>query len=98
MLIKESWKKNSLVNKEEYEKMYNESIKNNDEFWNKQGNRLDWIKKYTKIKNVKYGSSDVSIKQNIENINKDKEFWKVLVLLSLLFITIEILLIKTIKT
>ena len=43
-------------------------------------------------------SSDISINQNMENINKNKEFWKVLVLLSLLFITIEILLIKTIKT
>jgi len=51
-----------------------------------------------KIENVKLFSSDISINQNMENINKNKEFWKVLVLLSLLFITIEILLIKTIKT
>lgn len=51
-----------------------------------------------KIENVRLFSSNVSINQNMENINKNKEFWKVLVLLSLLFITIEILLIKTIKT
>ena len=44
------------------------------------------------------GSSDLSIDKNIDNIEKNKEFWKVLVLVSLLFITIEILLIKTIKT
>ena len=51
-----------------------------------------------KIENVRLFSSNLSINQNMENINKDKEFWKVLLLLSLLFITIEILLIKTIKT
>jgi hypothetical protein len=51
-----------------------------------------------KIENVKVFSSDISINQNIENIDKNKEFWKVFVLLSLLFITIEILLIKTIQT
>ena len=51
-----------------------------------------------KIENVRLFSSNLSINQNMENINKNKEFWKVLVLLSLLFITIEILLIKTIKT
>jgi len=51
-----------------------------------------------KIENVKVFSSDISINQNIENIDKNKEFWKVFVLLSLLFITIEILLIKTTQT
>jgi hypothetical protein len=52
----------------------------------------DYIKD---IENVKLFSDDISINQNIENLYKNKGFWKVLVLLSLLFITIEILLIKT---
>ena len=34
---------------------------NNDSFWNEQGKRLDWKKKYTKIKDVKYSSKDVKI-------------------------------------
>ena len=62
MLIKESWKKNGLVNKEEYDSMYNDSIANNDQFWNKQGDRINWIKKYTKIKDIKYSSKEVNIK------------------------------------
>ena len=61
IIIKESWKKNSIVNKEKYESMYKDSIEHNDEFWSKQGERLDWIKKYTKIKNVKFSSKDVNI-------------------------------------
>ena len=62
MIIKENWKKNALVDKKEYQLMYDDSINNNDNFWNRQGERVDWIKKYSKIKDVKYSSKNVSIK------------------------------------
>ena len=62
MKILDEWKKNALVDKNQYESMYNESIDNNDEFWNKHGKRIDWIKQYSKIKNVNYSSTDVNIK------------------------------------
>ena len=60
--IKETWLSNSKVNKNEYEKLYKESIENNDVFWNKQGDRILWKKKYSKIKDIKYSSKDVNIK------------------------------------
>jgi acetyl-CoA synthetase len=56
------WVKNSLANKAQYTKKYNESIKNNNEFWAKEGKRIFWIKPYTKIKDVKYSKTDVKIK------------------------------------
>jgi len=56
------WEKRSIVNKEKYFQMYENSIINNENFWNKHGKRLDWIQQYTKIKDVKYSSKDVSIK------------------------------------
>ena len=59
---KSEWIRKALVNKSEYEKKYNLSIKKNDEFWKKEGKRINWIKPYTKIKNVKYSSSEVRIK------------------------------------
>ncbi|MDG1718612.1 MAG: BatA domain-containing protein [Flavobacteriales bacterium] len=74
---------------------YNRSESNIEQFTEEE---LDNFITLNKTDNVKMFSSDISINQNMENINKNKEFWKVLVLLSLLFITIEILLIKTIKT
>ena len=46
------WIKKGLVNKKEYEKKYNDSIKNNDVFWKKEGKRITWIKPYKKIKDV----------------------------------------------
>ena len=59
---KTEWIKKALVNKSDYEKKYNKSIKNNDVFWKKEGKRITWIKPYTKIKNVKYSKDEVHIK------------------------------------
>ena len=59
---KAEWVKKAMVNKSEYEKKYKKSIKNNEEFWKKEGKRITWIKPYKKIKNVKYSKTDVRIK------------------------------------
>jgi len=59
---KSEWAHNALINKSEYEKKYKKSLKNNDEFWKKEGKRITWIKPYKKIKNVKYSKEDVKIK------------------------------------
>ena len=50
------------MNKSQYEKKYKFSIKNNEDFWAKEGKRINWIKPYTKIKDVKYSKEDVHIK------------------------------------
>jgi len=62
MKIKEHWKSEAIVNKEEYSSKYEESIIHNDKFWDKEGKRLDWIEKYSKIKDIKYSSNEVNIK------------------------------------
>ena len=59
---KPEWIKSSLANKSKYEQKYSQSIKNNDEFWKKEGKRITWIKPYKKIKDVKYSSKEVKIK------------------------------------
>ena len=59
---KPEWIKNSLVNKTKYQNKYLDSIKNNNEFWKKEGKRITWIKPYTKIKDVKYSKEEVRIK------------------------------------
>ncbi len=55
---KKDWISKALVNKSQYEKKYKSSIKDNDGFWKKEGKRINWIKPYTKIKDVKYSKSD----------------------------------------
>ena len=50
------------VNKKGYEEKYNKSIKDNDAFWAAEGKRIDWIKPYTKIKDVVYSKAKTEIK------------------------------------
>ena len=59
---KPQWVKNSLASKSKYQDKYSKSIKNNDEFWRKEGKRITWIKPYKKIKDVKYSTKEVNIK------------------------------------
>ena len=56
MEIKKDWKLNAKVSRDEYISMYKNSIDENDNYWKKQGKRIDWIKNYTKIKDIKYSS------------------------------------------
>ncbi len=60
--VSEYWGKQALVNASKYKAKYNLSIKDNDKFWKKEGKRINWIKPYTKIKDVKYSKGDVKIK------------------------------------
>ena len=60
--VPENWSKQAYVNKSSYEKKYKLSIKNNEDFWKKEGKRITWIKPYTKIKDFKYSKDDVHIK------------------------------------
>lgn len=60
--VPRKWADKAYVNKSQYEKKYKLSIKDNDNFWRKEGKRITWIKPYSKIKDVKYSKSDVRIK------------------------------------
>ncbi len=62
MEIKKEWLEYAKVNEEKYSSMYDHSLQNNNEFWTEQAQRVDWIDKFTKVKNVKYSKYDVSIK------------------------------------
>ena len=64
LIIKTSkvWSKRAYVNKKAYEKKYNLSINDNENFWRKEGKRITWIKPYTKVKDVNYSKTDVRIK------------------------------------
>ena len=59
--VSDSWANQAYVNKSKYQKKYKLSIKENDKFWAKEGKRISWIKKYTKIKDVKYSKTEVKI-------------------------------------
>ena len=60
--VSDKWSNQALVNKNKYQKKYNLSIKENEKFWRKEGKRINWIKPYTKVKDVKYSKEDLKIK------------------------------------
>ena len=61
--VSKKWSNNAYVNKSQYEKKYKLSLKDNEGFLEKRRKkRIDWIKPYTKIKDVKYSKTDVKIK------------------------------------
>jgi acetyl-CoA synthetase len=53
---------NAHINKDQYDAMYAASVNDPDAFWAEHGKRIDWIKPFSKVKNVNYGYPDVSIK------------------------------------
>ncbi len=52
--VPENWAKSAFFNKQLYREFYSQSIKNPDEFWRKQADRIEWIKKPTIIKNTSF--------------------------------------------
>ena len=54
--------KNAFIDNEKYLEMYQRSIDDPEGFWEEQGKRINWIKPYTKVKDVSYAHDDVHIK------------------------------------
>ncbi len=52
----------ALVDNERYQEMYRQSVGDPIRFWSEHGKRIDWIKPYTKIKDVSYAYDDVHIR------------------------------------
>ena len=58
----EKAKKITLINKEDFSEKYNYSIKLNDEFWFEEGKKIEWIKPFSKVKDVSYDLNDLHIR------------------------------------
>ncbi|WP_286791460.1 acetate--CoA ligase, partial [Thalassospira sp. UBA4513] len=54
--------KRALLNRDQYEKMYQQSVNDPETFWAEHGKRLDWIKPFSKVKNTTYDYDNLSIK------------------------------------
>lgn len=52
----------ALLSESEYQRLYEQSITDNEGFWREQGKRLDWIKPYTQVKDVSWDKSDLHIR------------------------------------
>jgi len=60
--VPEDWKKRAFMTKAQYEAAYAQSVKDPDGFWGKEAARLDWMRPFTKVKNVSWDPDNLSIK------------------------------------
>jgi len=49
------------VSKQRYEEMYSQSVEDNTEFWSEQARRINWIKPFSKVKDISWDREDVHI-------------------------------------
>lgn len=52
----------ALINNDRYNDLYEKSVSNPEEFWSEMGDRLDWIKKFTEVKDVSFNKNDLHIR------------------------------------
>jgi acetyl-CoA synthetase len=52
----------ALIDAAGYEKMYARSVEDNEGFWADQAGRIDWIKPFTKVKDVSFARDDLHIR------------------------------------
>jgi acetyl-CoA synthetase len=55
-------KAETLVDEAKYHEMYAESLRDPNAFWGEHGQRIDWMRPYTKVKDTLYSKENVSIK------------------------------------
>ena len=56
------WAERACIDDARYQEMYQRSIRDPDAFWGEHGKRIDWIKPYTKVRDISWDSHHVSIK------------------------------------
>ncbi len=54
--------KTAHINAAKYKEMYAASLNDPETFWGEHGKRVDWIKPYTKVKDINYNLGEVAIK------------------------------------
>jgi len=56
------WAKRAWIDAGKYQAMYQQSVRDPEGFWGEQGKRLDWLKPYTKVKDVSFAKEDLHIR------------------------------------
>jgi acetyl-CoA synthetase len=60
--VDDATKARTLVDADRYAELYTQSVEDNEGFWAEQAQRIDWIKAFTKIKDVSFEKDDLHIR------------------------------------
>jgi acetyl-CoA synthetase len=59
--VKKEFAANAWVDNDKYLEMYEKSVADPEGFWGEHGKRINWIKPYSKVKDVSYAKEDLHI-------------------------------------
>ncbi|HVZ90717.1 MAG TPA: acetate--CoA ligase [Rhizomicrobium sp.] len=62
LTVPAEWKSRAFADRAKYEEMYARSVSDPDGFWAEQAKRLDWMKPFTRVKNVSWDPDNLFIK------------------------------------
>ena len=48
--------------RDDYQRLYDESVRDPEGFWGRMGKRIDWVRPYTRVKDVSYDAADFHIR------------------------------------
>ncbi len=60
--VSEATKERTLITASQYKEMYSQSVNDNEGFWEEQAKRVDWIRPFTKVKDVSFAKDDLHIR------------------------------------
>ena len=60
--VPDAWKARAWCDNDKYLEMYQRSVDDNEAFWAEQAKRIDWIKPFTKIKDVSFNADDLHVR------------------------------------
>jgi acetyl-CoA synthetase len=60
--VSADWSRRAWVDEGKYREMYDRSIRDPEGFWREHGQRIDWFKPFTKVKDTSFGPGDVHIR------------------------------------
>jgi acetyl-CoA synthetase len=60
--VRPEWAAEAKIDAAHYRKLYDESLSEPSRFWARQGERLDWIKPFTQVKDVSFDARDLHIR------------------------------------
>jgi acetyl-CoA synthetase len=60
--VADAWKKHAFIDAQKYEAWYMDAVIDAHGFWRQEGRKLDWIKPFTKVKDVSFTLDDFHIR------------------------------------
>src|SRR5471032_2869124 len=60
--VPEAFAARARVTRADYDRIYQESVRDPDKFWGRIGRRIDWIREFTKVKDTNFDAKSFNVR------------------------------------